>query len=499
MRLTAIARRVETRAVLLAIAVAAAYVFLATAGRMDRFPHVGNGYCEQLAVAFADGHLDLVQRPDPAKSADSLRGDYWDLSLYHGRLYSYWGPVPALIGAAVLRWFAISVPDDPMTLAFALVRAAFGTALLVSAKQRFFSGHPWWPTALGIGTLVLGAPMTLVLSRPAVYEVAIVGGQAFVVAGTYAAFVALTRPRGIATRPLLALSGALFALGIACRLSLLVAVAAIVALTVAESASDTPRGGRLRWASLDAAVMAAPLGLCLLALGAYNKARFGSAFDTGLHLQLSQWMFHSGVRFVLPNLYSYIVKPPQFDSHFPFLHVAGWDGFPLWWWMPDLVLHEGDYYFEASAGFLWTTPFYAFAAVAWLALAGWIARGIRRRDLTPSAPAPRLAWLAAVSLVLVFASMAPCLVAAGSSVRYLADGSAGLALGATLGLSLLVARARSRAARGALAALAFAMVAGSIVVNLALWVDGPYGDFLHAHNRQLFDRLSHVFSHGAGA
>lgn len=478
-----------------AVALGVVYVFLATAGRMGAFPHTGNGYYEQLAVAFADGHVDLVQRPDPSKSADDVRGQFWDLSLHDGKLYLYWGPAPALVGAALLRWFALQVADDPLTIAFALGRASIGTMILVRAKRLFFHGHPWWPTWLGVATLAFGAPLTLVCARPATYEVAIIGGQFFLVAATYAAFVALTRPRDRATRPLFVLTGGLLALGVASRLAQLLAVIGLAVLTLIEAAGDAPKRGRVRFWLADVTALGAPLAAGFAALGAYNRARFGSVYDSGLQHQLSIWTFHNGVRFVLPNLYSYVAKPPIFQHGFPFLRVAPWDGFALWTAFPELSLHDSDYLFEANVGFLWTTPFYAFAAVAWLALARWVLRGAGRRTLTPSAPASRLAWFAAASFALGTLSMIPCLVAFVSAVRYLADASAGLAFAATLGVSLLVARpVRSRIARGSLVAFAGAAVAVSLVVNFALWVEGPYGDFLHSHNAALFDGLSGIFS-----
>jgi hypothetical protein len=475
------------------------YLFLATAGRMDRFPHTGNGYYEQLAVAFVDGHLDLIQRPDPSKSADDVRGQYWDLSLHEGRLYLYWGPAPALVGAALLRWFSLSVADDAMTVAFAVGRAVVGAMLLVRAKRVFFRGHPWWPTVMGIVTLAFGAPLTLVCARPATYEVAIVGDQFFLVAAAFVAFVALTRPRDPATRRLFVLVSALLALGVASRLAQILAAAAVAAITFLEAASDAPDEGRARFWLGDATALALPLLAGCAGLGVYDRVRFGSAFDTGLQHQLSIWTFHNGVRFVVPNLYSYVAKPPLLQHAFPYLRVAPWNEFALWRWFPETALHENDTVFEANVGFLWTTPFYALAAVAWLALARWVARAVRRRDGGPFAPAPRMAWFAAISLCLATLSMVPCLVAFVSAVRYLADASAGLAFGATLGLSLLVARpARSVIARRALAAGAGFAVAASLVVNAALWVEGPYGGFLRSHNARFFDRLSRVFPGGSG-
>jgi hypothetical protein len=472
------------------LALGAVYVFLATAGRVTRFPDVGHGAYEQLAVAFADGHVDLVQRPDPAMAADAVRREYWDLSLHHGRLYLYWGPIPALAGAAILRWFAISAPDGLLTTAFALARTVFGAMLLIRAKRHLFRGHAWWPTWMGIITLAFGAPLTLISARPAVYETAIVSGQCFLVAATYVAFVALTRPRDPTTRPLLCLAGICLALSVSSRLALLPAAVGIAALTLAETAGDAPETGRLRFRLLDATTRGAPLVAGLAGLGAYNSARFGSVFDTGLQHQLSRWTFHNGVRFVLPNLYSYIAKPPRVMPHFPFLRVAGWDGCPIWRAIPELALHGPDYVFEGNVGLVWTTPFYAFSLIAWIALARWALRAARRRSLAPAATAPRLAWLVAVSFTLSTVSMIPCLVAFISAARYLDDAAAGLALGATLGLSLFAAR--PRVARGVLGAFAGAAVAASLVVNLALWVEGPYGGFLRSQNRALFERLAHA-------
>ncbi len=485
------------------LAITALYVFLATGGRMTKFPHIGGGRYEQLAVAFADGHSDLIQRPDPTKTSEELRCDeYWDLSLHHGRFYVYWGPVPALLDAAYLRWFGAAIPDDPLTVVFAVARAVLGAWLLVRVKQRFFAGHPWWPTAMGIVTLVIGAPLTLIFSRPAVYEAAIIAGQAFLVAATCAAFVALTRQRGPGTRWLLALAGTCLGLAIGSRLTLFPAALAILGLTVLEAAPDTPRGRRRERARvflLDLAAMSAPIGAALVALGLYDRARFGSVFDTGILYQITQRTFHVGARFIAPNLYALVARAPHFEGKFPFVFLAGWNGCPLWKLWPDLTLHLGDYDFEAAAGFLWTTPFYAFAFVAWLALARWVARSFRRGGLVPSAPAPRLAWLAAVSLALA-AGVAPTLISGGSATRYLADATAGLSLAATLGLSLLIASpARSRFARWALAALAGAAVVFSLVINLAFWVEGPYGAFLYSVNRPLFESLSAWFpKHDAG-
>jgi len=69
-----------------------------------------------------------------------------------------------------------------------------------------------------------------------------------------------------------------------------------------------------------------PLVLCLIGLGWYNWARFGSVTETGfsyalagVHLQKYQNELFSPV-YIIQNLYNYILKPPSGMAQFPFLY-----------------------------------------------------------------------------------------------------------------------------------------------------------------------------------
>jgi hypothetical protein len=192
----------------------------------------------------------------------------------------------------------------------------------------------------------------------------------------------------------------------------------------------------------------------------------------------------------VPNLIGYVLQPPEFGREFPFLTVAEWSGFWFWRAFPGQSIDSRDSDFELQIGFLWSTPFYALSVVAAIALLGWGVRAARRRTLAPGPP-PMLVWLIASSLAIATIGFLPSLVSFGQTTRYLFDVSAGLAFAATLGLSLLVAWSRGhRLWRGAVAAAAGAMVAVTLVVNLALWVGGPYGISLRTNNGKLFDTLS---------
>jgi hypothetical protein len=473
-----------------AAALATIYVFLATSGTMTRFPHLGVRYYESLASAFVGGRFDVVRRSDAATlDGWALRERYWDLSIQDGRLYPYWGPVPALIGSAVLWESGVHVTDDEMTFAFALVRALAGTMILVRAKERFFDGRPWWPTWLGVLTMAFGAPVTLVFARAAVYEASLLGGQCFIVLGTALALEATAKPGRPRLSPaLLAVASACWALAVGSRASQGPVCGMLVVLTLLLLVWDEARRSRRR-------ALVVPMAAGAALLGAYNRARFGSIWDAGLERQLTVGPFHSGVRFILPNLYAYMAKPPRFGSDFPFLRVGAWDGFWLWSVWPQIALASGDVWFEQNVGFLWSTPFYAFSVVALAALLGWATRAIARRSMTVVAPSAALGWLVASSLAMAFVGLFPCLLAYCSTTRYLADGASGLAISATIGLSILASKPRRLVgARWGLPALAVGLVAASLVVNFAFWIEGPYGGFLRTTNPLLLRELAHPFT-----
>ncbi len=81
------------------------YVWIISIGTMNKFPS-GRDYYWMLAQAFQKGQTSLLVEPSPellqlANPYDlsQRKGiDYlWDTTLYHGRYYLYWGPVPAVL------------------------------------------------------------------------------------------------------------------------------------------------------------------------------------------------------------------------------------------------------------------------------------------------------------------------------------------------------------------------------------------------------------------
>jgi len=486
---------------LVGVSVGLVYWFMGTAGTMTRFPQTTKAFYDQLAVAFADGHFDLVQRPDATASGEAALLDrYWDLSLYEGRLYLYWGPVPAVLGAVLLRVFGWHPADEVLTILFAWLRAVIGIAVLARAKTLFFRGQPWWPTVLGGCVLVIGGPMSFLLTRAAVYEVAIMGAQCFLLAGVAFVFWAMHPPgREARARALFVAAGSSWALALGCRVSQLPACAALCVLACAGDALPRSRGKRLRVLAIDAALLVSPIAAGLAALALYNRARFGSLFETGLRYQLDTAPFRIAPEFATLNVSTYALKPPVAGGAFPFLRVAPWDGFWLWRLFPELSLDRAEIWRDRNVGLLWSTPFYGLSLVTVLVLGKWLVRAAKQRDERIVGGSMLLSWLCASSLAMTVLGILPCLLGNASTPRYPMDAATGLALASTLGLSFLLAvPRRSPLARGALITFATSLAALSIVVNAALWVDGGTNDFLATENPRLYGRLSMLFSARAG-
>jgi hypothetical protein len=442
------------------------------AGRLDGGVRMGSQetyFTDQLASAFLRGevHLgvpparELLLAPDPFDPRLKPFW-YWDAALYQGRYYSYWGPVPALFlaGFAALTG-AHGVPDRIPALAFSLLLTAVASALLPVLLRRLPS-RPLLPAALGTAVVAFGNPMPFVMGHPYVYELAIVAAQAFLLAGVL--FAALARDAAGRWRTACDLACAsCFTLAVASRQSVAFAAAALWLLTCF---SWRERAWRLPIAR--ALVFATPALLGMLLLGAYNQARFDSPFETGHRYQLG-YPVTVGPEHVPANLYSYLLRPPRRLERFPYL-VARWQGRPPF--PSGLPVSDSYFYREPVAGLLYTSPFYAFAAIA---LLFWMREwGVRAAAILASLPF--------LIPILYFAS----------TMRYLADVTPGLAVLSVLGLGRALAwRRDSRWVRGGLLAAAGLAAVYTIAVGLLLGTISYFGFLPHA-NPELWGRLERL-------
>jgi hypothetical protein len=484
------------------------YVFLMSAGQMTRL-HGWSAFVDSQAEGLRAGHLSLAEQPTAALKA--LKNPYdpanmrywrWDHTYYAGRLYLYWGMVPGLLLALVKTVFRIrhTVGDQTLVFAFALGRLLVGTLLLRALAARAVPRPPSWAVAAALAVFAVASPMPYTLNRGAVYEVAIMAGVFFALAGIACGLQAMSAvdPRR-ATRWLVAASVG-FGLAGGSRISLLPTVV-LLALVAGLVRWRIDGGGarRLLTAGLAAA---APAALLIGAHLLLNRLRFDAWTEFGARYQMGHPALKTGLRFLLPDVFAYFFCPPSHGCAFPFLSGKWNTTRPL---SPSWLTWPEDHHTpEPTTGLLVVVPF------AWLALAGvalvavrrWRRHGEARASASPApaaspSPSPseiwrrRWPWLALV--IYTFGAAAPLLLLSSTSMRYELDFSSGLLLLATLGGWSLLASTTRRATR-AIATAAFATLAATTVIAGVLLGFGGYFDHFGRHNPALWHTLQEKLS-----
>ncbi len=315
--------------ILAAVIVLAVYVWFVSVGYWTWWPKTTYTY-DLLGSAFRAGQVSLQETPDPALLA--LPDPYdpaartglqypWDASLYNGRFYLYWGPTPGFILGLLKLLYSGQIADQYLVFAFVAGAYVWSTLVLLKVWRRFFS-HTVPAAILFVTFVALGlvGTATWLLNRPAGYEVAIAGGQFFLIAGLYFALAALLD--GSASKGKLALAGASWALAIGSRISTVLPVA-VLALVIVLCIWHRHRNGAPVIAAV--AALALPLALGAAALSWYNWARFGSVFEFGQRYQLTLVNLRASydqafsIEYVPANLHNYLFNPVGLERTFPFL------------------------------------------------------------------------------------------------------------------------------------------------------------------------------------
>lgn len=330
-------------------------------------------YYDYLSQAFLQGNLHLSMQPDPRLLASenpydlSVRAQLEkqgvvtpvDLSLYEGKFYLYWGPVPALLLSFVQLFSGQpqSIADFFLAFLFGIGILLTQTLLLTAAWRQYFSAlSPW---AYYISLLLAGLIWPVALLRhehnhARIYEAAIAAGQFFMIGGIWMAFTALTRPSTPNWR--LALAGFIWALAIGSRHLLLIPIGIMVILTIFWILRS-----QMTYATRIAKVicLSLPLAVGGSMLAWYNWARFDSITETGYAYQLAgvDLIHHFDELFsgsyMIQNLYNYLLNPPQLLSDFPFVAMLKGNnslGLPF-------------YFAEPVTGLIYMFPFAIFALV----------------------------------------------------------------------------------------------------------------------------------------
>lgn len=396
------------------------YLWLVSVGSWTDWPSLTRTY-DQLASAFMHGRLALELEPDPALLAlqdpydPATRKDVpfpLDVSLYRGKFYLYFGPVPALILAVAKLMVQAEIGDEYLVFAFISGLFVVQSLFALWIWKRFFADVSLW--SLGSGLLVIGlaAPAGWLLSTPAVYSAAVSGGAFFLLAGLYSAFRALDSS-SIIKRDLV-LAGAFWAAAVGSRITQVVPVVLLTILvTIAVLLRERKAGS---WAPCVRPLLALTLPLALGAgvLGCYNWARFGSVFESGITYQLSGGFQEHRTElfspvYVIQNLANYLFAPPRLGYAFPYFKpthgfresvIAGFPMSEIYWSSP-------------MTGLIYTAPFVVFSCVS--------AIQALRQGPGVAAGERSLRWLTTALWTAFLSSFAVFLTFFWSAERYLGD------------------------------------------------------------------------------
>jgi hypothetical protein len=385
------------------------YVWFASSGSWTRWEPATRYYAE-LANSFKQGQLHLLDEPNEKLLSLSNPYDpnarqgvnyFIDYSLYQGKYYLYWGPVPALLLIVIDPFTRGRVADLYLVFYFVCGIFLFQSLFIVMMRDRFFRDLPKWILPLSIFVLGLITPWTyMLINEPngRIYEASISVAQFFLVSGGLVAVVALDRPAPSSL--LLALTGFLWALAIGTRLVIALPVgflSIMIAYRLWKSMHLSPLSLAGKMFSLSL-----PLILCLIGSGWYNWARFGSPTETGIAYQLAGVNQNYGNTLFSPtyfvqNLYTYVFHPPSVVPQFPFLY-------------PNEI---------AGVGLLFIAPFTMFAILSATPL---LRKMPPKLSSSPKAHrADLLDWIVTALLGSFLSAFGLLLISLWTMIRYLAD------------------------------------------------------------------------------
>ena len=353
-----------------------------------------------LASGFANGSLALAEEPDPAILALSnpydpkLRRDIefpMDYSIYDGKYYLYFGPVPALPYTILKLFGAGLIGDQYLVFVGVLGFFVFQSLLIIWIRNRFFPTVPVWVIPICIFFAGLIAPLGRLLTDGRVYETAIAWGAGFFLAGFYFLITALDQPNRSIWRFIGA--GACLALAVGSRITQALPVGVVSIMLVFFAIRTYTQTRSFSKAIHPVVMVGLPLVLGAIILGWYNWARFGDVFETGISYQMTTPDLQ-GYRDVLysplyipANTHNYIAAAPEVSKTFPFLKSVRGNGHLRF---PQIKLPK-VYYTRSMTGILYSTPFVLLAGISVLSLPFLKSR--REEDLTKPEADYLLKWI----------------------------------------------------------------------------------------------------------
>lgn len=475
------------------------YVWTITIGRIETWPS-GKNYYWMLTEAFQKGQTFLLVEPSPELlklanpyDLNQRKGlNYlWDATLYKGKYYLYWGPVPAVLGVLINFITSKRVTDLGLVFAFVIGTALFSVLLLKKLYQDHqLSGWIFWG---GVFASVINMPLIWLFTRPSIYEASIAGGQFFMMAGFFLLYLAFQS--SVHTR-YVALSALAFGLAGGTRINLLPAVIFLAIMILWHVYIVHNQNLRASLSGFSATLI--PLVLIACSLCWYNYARFGSIIEFGHRYQLTGLASSNDERdqvsitYFIPNLYSYVFRSLSLSADFPFITVPAIKQ-NMW---PSFIQPPKNYYYaEALAGILFTVPLIGFTAILLLRLFWLAVNGDVSLKRIGSIEEKRFIWFETSLFGYVLIQMGILLVFVSSSMRYLFDVTSVLIVLSSIFVGLHVRSFEEKSWEVKIIAyLWLSMAVLTVIFGFLIGFTGGQNNFLNK-NPQLYYQFTKWFSH----
>lgn len=293
------------------------------------------GYAD-LARSFLSGRLDiddgsgaaLSQMANPydktQRSAENLAYPF-DSAYYGGRIYVYFGAVPAVVLYLPFRALTgMDLPDAGASMAVVLALVVAGFLLARELRMRLFPDIPW-SLYLLLCTVLASVPFLCIMAGlVTIYCISLGAGVAFAEFGL-CLWLASVRDSsaggGSGVRLPLGMAGSLcMALAVGCRPTMV--LGSLFAFTIFGEQLRRLREPGMWWRVVLLVLPYLPVAAAIMW---YNAARFGSPFQFGAVYQLTrQDMLHLGAdpARIAVGFWYYLFALPVLIPEFPFLRYS---------------------------------------------------------------------------------------------------------------------------------------------------------------------------------
>lgn len=429
------------------LALTAAAVVMGTAFIMIKLPNegdftsrwkleYGDQITQEIVDAFENKQVNLLKEPTEELlalenpydwSARNLAsaGYEWDHVYYDGEYYSYYGIAPVL--TVFLPYHKLTghyFANDMAVWIFSCIGLIFLGLTYLAITKRWFKSLPSGCIIAGYIVLLSACGIWFSLGRPSFYEIAVSSGFMYLTMGAYFLISANILSKGKISLIRTILCSLFLGLAVLSRPTLAVyAICAAVFLVMSFKKSSEKIGGRIAF------LLSAAVPIC--ALGAfqmwYNYARFDSPFDFGIKYSLTindfvHCQFH--LIFMLVVIYNFIFAAPGFTSDYPFVKT-------------QFSRMGANGYLFADAGNT--------SGILYLALPvfGYLLSGNALRRLPDRRTKLRYAAMIGLPCVVMPFVIICSVWQSGYAVRYLADFSWEIVIGALLVLFWLYRKSRN--------------------------------------------------------